>query len=205
MADNTLFDKYGHVVDDGKIIFKEGDEGDEMYIIQDGSVRISKNIDGKEYTLAVLGKGDFFGEMAIVNRVKRTATAIAADTLRYLSFNREGFVNMIEKNSKIALNIIDRLCRRLQQANLQIHHLKKNNEKGLIAMNIYYAFAEEGLENALLDMAKVTREISMSLEISPERIMEVMRELKDTEIITEVEGDKMRLLDGNRLQEIGKK
>ena len=77
MASINLFEKYGMVVDTGKEIFLEGEVGDLMYIIQEGSVRISKLIDGKPHILAVLGKGDFFGEMAIVTRVKRTATATA--------------------------------------------------------------------------------------------------------------------------------
>jgi len=200
MAEDKLFNKYGHLVDSGKVIFREGEEGDQMFIIQEGTVRISKNIDGKEYTLAVLGKGDFFGEMALVTRIKRTATATAGDTVRYLAFNRDGFIGMIEKNAKIALNIIDRLCRRLQQANQQIHHLKKNNEKGLVALNIYYAFAEVGL-NRELDALKVTRDISMNLEISPEAVQKYVKEFEDQEIV-KIEDQKITLLDSGRLSAI---
>lgn len=197
MAEETLFNKYGHTVDAGKVIFKEGEEGDQMYIIQEGTVRISKNIDGKEYTLAVLGKGDFFGEMALLTRVQRTATVTAGDTVKYLSFNREGFIGMIEKNAKIALNVIDKLCRRLQQANMQISHLKKNNERGLIALNIYYAFAEAGL-NSTLDSVKVIRDISMNLEISPDLIQEYVKEFEDSGIIA-IDNQKMVLKDSGRL------
>ncbi len=197
MADDTLFNKYGHVVDAGKVIFREGEEGDQMYIIQEGTVRISKNIDGKEYTLAVLGKGDFFGEMALVTRVKRTATVTAGDTVKYLSFDREGFIGMIEKNAKIALNIIDKLCRRLQQANMQIHHLKKNNEKGLVALNIFYAFAEVGMTREL-DAVKLVRDISMNLEISPEIIQKYMKDFEEDEII-KMQDQKVTLVDSGRL------
>jgi len=197
MAEETLYTKYGHVVDAGKVIFKEGEEGDQMYIIQEGTVRISKNIDGKEYTLAVLGKGDFFGEMALLTRVQRTATVTAGDTVKYLAFNREGFIGMIEKNAKIALNVIDKLCRRLQQANMQISHLKKNNERGLIALNIYYAFAEAGL-NRSLDSVKVIRDISMNLEISPDLIQQYVKEFETSGII-KIDNQKMLLQDSGRL------
>ncbi|RKX78952.1 MAG: Crp/Fnr family transcriptional regulator [Spirochaetes bacterium] len=199
MADDKLFQKYGHVVDAGKVIFREGEEGEEMYIIQEGSVRISKNIDGKEYTLAVLGKGDFFGEMAIVTRVKRTATATASDTVRYLSVNREGFVRMIEKNVKIALSIIDKLCRRLQKANLQISYLKKQNERGLVTLNVYYAFAEVGMENGILDLVKVSRDIAMNLELPASTITKYLKELADKEIIN-IEENRITLIDPGRLQ-----
>ncbi len=183
MADDVLFNKYGHVVDKGKIIFREGEEGDRMYIIQDGTIRISKDIGGKEHTLAVLGKGDFFGEMAIVNRVKRSATAVAGETVRYLEFDRQGFLNMIEKNAKIALNVIDKLCKRLQQANNQIHHLKNRNKQGLIALNLRYAFTEAGLFNASLDKIQVIRDIAMNLEISPDEVAGYLKSFQDNGII----------------------
>jgi CRP-like cAMP-binding protein len=201
MAEDVLFNKYGHIVDSGKIIFKEGDEGDKMYIIQDGTVRISKNIGGKEHILAVLGKGDFFGEMAIVNRVRRSATATAGETVKYLEFDRQGFINMIEKNAKIALNIIDKLCKRLQQANSQIQQLKQGNEKGLVAQNLNYAFAEAGLFNASLDRVAVIRDIAMNLEISPDAVTAYMNEFKNQGVIR-VDDKSIILLDSGKLSEI---
>jgi CRP/FNR family cyclic AMP-dependent transcriptional regulator len=143
MSDNVLFEKYGHVIPAGTVIFREGDEGNEIFIIQEGKVKISKSIGNNDHVLAILGKGDFFGEMAIVNRIRRTATAQTVTDTHLLAFDRQGFRSMIEKNSKIAMNIIDKLCRRLQQANMQIQQLKRKNAPALIALHLVYAF--EGL------------------------------------------------------------
>ncbi len=184
----TLFDKYGIVYDSGKVIFQEGEEGDHMYIIQEGSVRISKMMGGKEHILAVLGKGDFFGEMAIVTSVRRTATATAAGTVRLLAFDRPGFFSMIAKNARIALNIIDKLCRRLQAANAQIQHLVKRNEKDLIALSLYHSFAENGMEKAALEVHKIAREFSYSLEIPQEKVLDFFRELESRGVISVKEG-----------------
>ncbi len=202
MAENTLFTKYGIVVDSGKVLFRENDEGDQMYIIQEGSIRISKMIGGKEHILAVLGKGDFFGEMAIVSRVRRTATATAVGTVHLLAFNREGFLGMIEKNARIALNIIDKLCRRLQAADLQIHHLVRKSSRGLMAMNLYFTFAENGFERAVLDSVKTMREMSLSLELPYETITAFFDELKDISILS-VSENKIVLKDQEKLAEIG--
>jgi CRP-like cAMP-binding protein len=201
MAENMLFNKYGHVVDSGKIIFREGEEGDNMYIIQEGTVRISKKIGGKEHTLAVLGKGDFFGEMAIVNRVRRSATATAGETVKYLEFDRQGFISMIEKNAKIALNVIDKLCKRLQQANLQIQYLKRQDEKGLVALNLYYDFAEAGSTSANLDKVKTTRDIALNLEVSPDVVAGYLREFEQERII-KTDDKNITLLDGKQLQAV---
>jgi CRP-like cAMP-binding protein len=194
MADNVLFDKYGNTVDANKVIFREGEVGDKMYIIQEGSVRISKKIGGNEHILAVLGKGDFFGEMALVNQEPRTATATAATTVRMLTFNRDGFLGMIEKNGKIALNIIDKLCRRLNNANQQIQHLVKRNEKWLVALNLNYAFIENGMENAKLDAVKLSRELSLNLEIPAEQITKLINELREARII-DIEENRISLRD----------
>ncbi len=202
MAENTLFTKYGIVVDSGKVLFRENDEGDQMYIIQEGNVRISKMIGGKEHILAVLAKGDFFGEMAIVSRVRRSATATAVGTVHLLAFNREGFLGMIEKNARIALNIIDKLCRRLQAADLQIHHLVRKSSKGLMAMNLYFTFAETGFEKAVLDSVKTMREMSLSLELPYETVTAFFDELKDISIIA-ISENKLFLKDRGKLAEIG--
>lgn len=198
MSDSTLFGKYGLTVDSEKILFQENEEGDRMYIIQEGNVRITKTMDGKPHILAVLGKGDFFGEMAIVNQVKRTATATAVGTVRLLSFDRQGFLSMIQKDARIALNVIDKLCRRVQQANAQIQHLVRHNEKGLIALNLYYAFAAHGMEQAVMEPHKVARDISLSLEIPQDRIIDYIQELEAKEVIYTEEG-LLHLLDRDRL------
>ena len=200
MEENVLYNKYGTSMDEGKVIFKEGDIGDTMYIIKDGSVRISKSISGKEHILAVLGKGDFFGEMAIVNRVTRTATATAGSPVQLLAFNRQGFLSMVEKNAGIALNIIDKLCRRLQQANNQIQHLVKRNTRGLIALNLYYAFAEQGMEKAVLEHVKIAREFSLNLEIPQDTVLNYLEILKQQGIIS-IQDNKLKLMNRDKLSQ----
>lgn len=183
MAEANLFEKYGITVDADKVIFREGETGDEMYIIQSGNIKITKSLDGKEHTLAVLGKGDFFGEMALINHKMRTANAIATTTVKMLSFDRLGFLGMIESNGKLALNIIDKLCRRLNNANQQIQYLVQRNEKWLIATNLNYAFVQNGLKSAKLDSIKLSRELALNLEISIEKVMGYMSMLDQQGII----------------------
>lgn len=143
-GESDLFVRFGRDVDAGRAVFREGEEGDQMFIIQAGRVKVARSIAGKEQILAVLGKGDFFGEMALLTKTRRTATVTALEPVRLLAFDREGFLNMINKNPKIALNVIDKLCRRLQNANLHIQHLARKDPRGLIAMNLKFAFQSAG-------------------------------------------------------------
>ncbi|MBN2651548.1 MAG: Crp/Fnr family transcriptional regulator [Spirochaetales bacterium] len=199
-----LFDKFGFVADTGKIIFKEGDIGDKMFIIQSGSVRISKTINGKEMTLTVLHKGDFFGEMAIVNKVKRSATATAMNTVNMLTFDRQSFIDMIQKDARIALNIIDKLCKRLEQTNLQVKNLAEHNKKGMFALNLHYSFQEDSTNKDGLNYLTLVRDFSTSLGISQEEIISYLQEFKEQAII-DIYNNKILLIEKEKLFNIAMK
>jgi len=199
MAEDTgLYQKFGRSVDPGETIFEEGDSGDQMFIIQDGQVRITKKIGGREHTYAVLGKGDFFGEMAIVTNVKRTATVKAVSQCRLLCFNREGFLSMINKNPKIALNIIDKLCRRLQNSNMQIQHLVRKNGRALVALNLYYAFKGEGEQGAVLYFDRTLEDMSLNLDLPREAIKSHLEDFERSGIVS-LTGNRIALTDMEKL------
>lgn len=107
----------------GDIIFREGDLGTEMYIIQNGKVRIYKDIDGYDQTLTVLEKGDFFGEMAILEGLPRTATAEAEEDTELIRINSANFVAMIKANPEIAIRIMRKLSLRLRETTDQLQRL----------------------------------------------------------------------------------
>ena len=197
MAEDTmLYQKFGRTVRPGENVFSEGDTGDQMFIIQEGNVKVTKSLSGREHVLSTLGKGDFFGEMAIVNNVRRTATVTAITEVQLLAFNREGFLSMVTKNAKIALNIIDRLCRRLQNMNTQIQHLLKNNSRGLVALNLNYAF--KGAEGGVLRTDRATEEIALNLQIPIDDVRAVVEKLAADGVIA-VQGNQMMLVDAARL------
>jgi len=75
MSGDPLFARFGREFPAGDVLFREGDSGEVMFVIQSGAVRISKSISGEDKVLAVLGPGEFLGEMAILNGKPRTATA----------------------------------------------------------------------------------------------------------------------------------
>jgi CRP/FNR family cyclic AMP-dependent transcriptional regulator len=197
MAEETiLYQKFGRTVKPGENVFSEGETGDQMFIIQDGRVKVTKNLSGREHVLSTLGKGDFFGEMAIVNNVRRTATVTALTEVRLLAFNREGFLSMVTKNAKIALNIIDKLCRRLQNMNTQIQHLLKHNSRGLVALNLGYAF--RGSESGVIRTDRAIEEIALNLQVSLEEVKAVVDKLAAEGVIA-TQGNQIMLVDPARL------
>ncbi len=100
----------------GKVIFDEGDVGTEMYVIQSGTVELMKKTrggDGKSF--ATLEKGDFFGEMSILEDVPRTATARAKTDCELIKINQSTFDEMLRHNAEIAVRMLRRLSRRLRE------------------------------------------------------------------------------------------
>lgn len=99
----------------GDIIFSEGDLGTEMYIVQSGIVEIFKKIRGRQKVLATLEKGDFFGEMSVLEDVSRTASARAKTDVELVRINQTTFDQMIKSNTEIAVRMLRKLSRRLRE------------------------------------------------------------------------------------------
>jgi CRP/FNR family cyclic AMP-dependent transcriptional regulator len=130
-----LFSRFGRKIPAGTVLFHEGDRGEEMYIIQSGRVKISKRIRGVEKTLATLEKGEFLGEMAILNDKPRSASAETMEDCEMLVIDRKTFDALIRGNVEIAVRFIKRLADRLREANEQMEALMiKDNTSRLVSI-----------------------------------------------------------------------
>jgi len=138
MAENVqvqLFSRFGKKIPSGTVLFREGDAGEEMFILQSGKVKISKRIRGVEKTLATLEKGEFFGEMAILNDKPRSATAETIEECEMLVIDRKTFDSLLRGNVEIAIRFIKRLADRLREANEQMEALMiKDNTSRLVSI-----------------------------------------------------------------------
>lgn len=100
----------------GDRIFREGDPGVEMYIVQSGAVEIFREGAKGEQVLAVMEKGDFFGEMSVLEGTPRTASARAVENSELIEITSAIFDRMIRGNIEIAVRMLRKLSSRLQQA-----------------------------------------------------------------------------------------
>ncbi len=108
----------------GEVIFKEGDKGQIMYILVEGSVEIRKKVEGGETVLKLVKTpNEFFGEMAIIDARPRSATAITSQKSKLIAVDESVFENMVLTNPKFALTIIKTLSARIRSSNTQISDL----------------------------------------------------------------------------------
>jgi len=112
-----------------KVMFRAGDAGDAMYIIERGKVRICvQTTDGHEVTLTELGRGDFFGEMALLDGQRRSANAVVAEDARLAVLSREHFLSFIMGgNPSVALEMLTALANRLRRTDELLRHSTTRN------------------------------------------------------------------------------
>src|SRR5690242_1250568 len=104
------------VVPQNTRLFRQGDNGDAMYLIESGRVRISiRDHDKQEVTLAELAQGDFFGEMSIIDGRQRSADAKVIEDSRLAVLSREAFLTFVRKKPDVALEMLSALTDRLRR------------------------------------------------------------------------------------------
>ena len=114
-------DKFSHEMietfKDGELIFEEGDIGRDLYIVQSGEVKISKVINGKVIELVKFKKGDFFGDMALLQSIPRYASAYAKGETRLLILKPGGFLLKIRRDPTFAFEMLQQLSMRIKVSN----------------------------------------------------------------------------------------
>jgi len=106
----------------GEVIFHQGDVGTALFIIRKGQVAIRlSSLDGKEVTLALLERGDFFGELALLDGEPRSTDAVAREETELLSLQREGFHQFLGSSPQVALGLLASMSRLVRRVTKLVH------------------------------------------------------------------------------------
>lgn len=112
--EEQLFWKFGKEIPKGTVLFREGDSGREMFIIQKGRVRVRKRAGSAEKVLAELSEGEFFGEMAVLMGLDRSATVEVIEDSKLLVIGPDTFESLLKSNPDIALKMLKKMAARLR-------------------------------------------------------------------------------------------
>ncbi|HAV92196.1 TPA: hypothetical protein DCW38_03335 [candidate division WOR-3 bacterium] len=187
----------------GEILFREGDVGDEMYLIKSGKMKIIKKVGEDTKILAVLSEGDFFGEMAIIDGSSRSATAVSDGDTQLITFDKSAFKKKIGEEPLIEY-IVTELTRRLRSTDEQIKFLMiKSDEKRLIAFLITKA-QEEGIKqddgSILLNFAFSYDGIAPVVGMGSEKLKRLVDNLEKSNLIS-IYNDKLIVKNVKNLEE----
>ncbi len=186
-SEQEIFERCGRSYNPGDVIFREGDVGNEMFIIQSGKVKITKQLkDGVEKTLVILGPGDFFGEMAVIDKDVRSANAISQDSSRLIALDEEVFEMHMQTNPKIVKKILKNLTSRLREANQQIANLMIKDANRLVANTILlvvHKHGEEGPGGIAMNINFTVSELSKMCGLDQAKTREVVDRLLKARVI----------------------
>lgn len=201
-ASDPLFARFGRTFPAGAVLFREGDPGQHMYVIQAGRVRISKSLASGPRTLAVLGPGEFFGEMAILNDKPRTASADVVEDARVLMLDSRTFEAMVVGNTEIAVRLIKKLSRRLDSANALIEILLQQDPRVRVILGVSRIAEEFGTRRPDgVYVPTTTSELAAEVGLEEAQVVEVMQRLIRLRIVQALPEGGWLVRDPNRLQE----
>ncbi|WP_104980434.1 Crp/Fnr family transcriptional regulator [Sorangium cellulosum] len=178
----SSFARYGREYVPGDVLFREGESGDVMFVIQSGAVRITKSVAGEDKLLAVLGPGEFVGEMAILNQKPRNATATVTEPSRCLVIEARKLEAMLQTNAEIAFRLIKKLAKRLDAVNALVDILMHRDPKARVMLALARhaeSFGQPTPEGIRIRTSAedLAREVDVDLAIVDE-VMARLRRLK---------------------------
>lgn len=186
------------------IILMEEESGSAMFVIIRGKVKVARgSTDGREVILTILGESEFFGEMAILDGLSRSANVIAMEDSELFIIQREQFLDLLKDYPEIAINLLQELTRRLRGADMKIKALSLKDAEGKVATVILQLAEDIGkIKQGVVEIEKLPlqQDLANMAGTSRETISRTLHSFAKKGLI-ELEGSKVRILDFEKFRE----
>jgi len=172
----------------GEVIFHRDDPGQVLYMIKEGKVKICIiSPDGQEISLAMFGKGECFGEFALLDGLPRSADAIALEKVECYTLQRSDFHNAIMKNPKIAIQVLEALTKRLRNTDNMVEDLIFLDVYGRVAKKLLELADAHGVktdDGVRIDVRLTQQELASMVGASRESVNKVMGYFSEKDFIS---------------------
>ena len=172
----------------GEVIFHRDDPGQVLYIIKEGKVKICLiSPDGQEISLVVFGKGEYFGELSLLDGLPRSADAIALEKVECYSLQRSDFHNAIMKNPRISIQVLEVLSKRLRNTDQQVEDLIFLDVYGRVAKKLLELAETHGTkvdDGTRIEVRLTQQELASMVGASRESVNKVMGYFMDKQFIS---------------------
>lgn len=169
------------------VIFHEDESGDVFCVIREGKVKITMiSPEGKEIILSMMGPGDFFGEMALIEDEPRSATVVALEPLEVLTIWRTDFLQILADNFSITRKILAELSRRVRRMSTRIESLATMDVYGRLARFFLDLATQQGkvLDNGYVAVTRPTHQaIANMIGTSRETVSRLIHELMRQDLL----------------------
>ena len=191
----------------GTVLFSEGDEGDHLYVIVEGKLKLGTSSgDGRENLLSVLGPGEMFGELSLFDTGPRTATATAVTDVRLLSLGHDKVIPWVTQHPQVALDLLGRLSQRLRRTNEVVGDLVFSDVPGRVAkalIDLGERFGKETSEGLYVNHDLTQEELAQLVGASRETVNKALADFAGRNWIR-LDGRAVLILDVERLSKRGR-
>jgi CRP/FNR family transcriptional regulator, cyclic AMP receptor protein len=184
------------------IVHEEEEQGQTFFVINSGIVHVTvRTLEGKNAVLATLRRGDFFGEMALLDGEPRSASVCAAEKCDLFLLYRRMFLEILERFPKIAVHLLTEMSKRLRRANRHINTLSLMSVYGRVADVLLTIAKEQGIRcnNMIIIYKRPTHQvIANSAGTSRETVSRILSQLQKKRYIA-IDGKKLVILNEKKL------
>ena len=162
----------------GRTIVSEGEPSQSLYILLSGRAKVQRSdSEGKEVILAVLGSGEFFGEMSLIDDAPRSASIITLESCDFMALNKDSFKSMLMQSPEVCMQIMRGLVKRLREADKKIVTLALLDVYGRVA-RVLLDFSENVGGEMVVKSKLPRQEIAKMIGASREMVSRVMKGLE---------------------------
>ena len=169
------------------VIFHADEPGDVFCVIREGKVKITMNSpEGKEIILTMMGPGEFFGEMALLDDAPRSATVVALEPLEVVTIWRTDFLQILQDNFSITRKLLSELSKRVRKMSLRIESLATMDVYGRLARFFLDLAQQQGkvLDNGYVAVTRPTHQaIANMIGTSRETVSRLIHELMRQDLL----------------------
>jgi CRP-like cAMP-binding protein len=162
-------------VPSGTVIFRQGDVGNEMFVVSRGRVRLTLGSNGHERDIGICGPGDFFGELSLLRDAPRSATAVAVEDSTLLVIGRDVFAMMMQDDLDTVFHMMNTQGRRLTEANEPLQELVQRIGRVRIAARALRRSARNELP-LHVEVPALADELSLSAQATTATVADLVRQ-----------------------------
>jgi CRP/FNR family transcriptional regulator, cyclic AMP receptor protein len=169
------------------VLFEEHDPGSRLYVIRSGRVKIFRRVANREVVLAVLGAGEFFGEMALLENLPRSASAQTMEETTIIEVDAQTFEDMIRSNIEIAVRIMRKLASRVRELDRRLQNLLVDSGLGRAVEVLRWLLPQGVPEGDFIRLKGATAHVNIAAQagISPDEAVAVLQRLRESGCLKE--------------------
>lgn len=180
----------------GTVLFREGEEGNRMYVIKSGKVRLTKRIHDSEVLVEELQAGEFCGELAMLGTARRPVTAVVVEDASVIQVQTDQFESMIRGNTDIALRMLKKLTQRLTQAQYRVSNLILRSNIARVMHQLRAEAQERHGVGGMTNATPIPDNLTDVLAIEVGEIKVVLGQLVRDELVLVKPSGEFQIIDG---------